>query len=91
MQHRSMRTNKDRSTFEVDSLLQRIENSRPARLGDYMTLMFLGYFDKSINDIDLVEVETYLSKTSLKKRREIKPQLDRVSEILHTVNLSNFV
>lgn len=90
MQYRSTRTNKDRSTFKVNSLLERVEKSIPSRLGDYMTLMFLGYFDKSINDMDVVEVETFLSKTTFRKRKDIRPSLDQVSQILKKVNLLSF-
>ena len=76
MKDRTMRSNKERSTFKVNSLLgtklkQRNEATNGANiwLGDYMTLMFLGFFDKNIAD-DVVEVETYLSKISHKKRKD---------------------
>lgn len=91
MQFRTTRTNKDRSTFKVNSLLERIENSKPVRFGDYMTIMFLGYFDKSINDTDVAEVDTYLSISTHKKRKDIKLQMDRVSQPLKKINRSNFV
>lgn len=90
MPHRLTRRKKPSGTFKVNSMLERIENSIPARLGDYMTLMFLGVFDRSIVDIDAVEVETYLSTATLKKRKDIKPQLDRVSQILKIGNTFEF-
>lgn len=72
MKHRSNRTNKARAGFRIDSLLAGKLKSRndTERLGDYMTLMFLGYFDKTISDEDVVEVETFLSQISHKKRKD---------------------
>lgn len=78
MQHRSTRTNKERNTFNVNSLLERVQNLISSRLGDYLTLTFLGYFDTNItmdnNDMDVVEIKTYLSK-----HNDIEPNLDWVS------------
>lgn len=85
MKHRSNRTNKSRSGFRIDSLLAgklKVRNDSE-RLGDYMTLMFLGFFDKSISDEDVVEVETFLSQISHKKRKDSsKAMQERVRNYL---------
>lgn len=75
LKNRSTRTNKSRRTFKVDSLLGiKMNKSRTDNnitwFGDYMTLMFLGFFDKTISDMDVVEVETFLMKISQKKRKD---------------------
>lgn len=76
MKDRSTRSNKTRATFKVDSLLAKklkndeLKNGSNALLGEYLTLMFLGFFDKSISEDDFVEVETCLSKISHKKRKD---------------------
>lgn len=60
------RAKRARKFFKVDSLLETIINrDRPAPLGDYMTLMFLGYMDKSITDKCYVELKTYLLKNAI--------------------------
>lgn len=74
LKNRSNRSNKRRSTFKVDSLLgikmNKTRTDNVTWLGDYMTLMFLGFFDKTISDFDVVEVETFLMKISQKKRKD---------------------
>lgn len=75
MKDRIKRTNKSRSTFKVDSLLSKKMDEKKngsandKTLGEYMTLMFLGFFDKTLPD-DEVEVETLVSKISHKKRKD---------------------
>lgn len=84
MKHRSSRTNKARSAFRIDSLLaSKLKNRNDSeRLGDYMTLMFLGFFDKSISEDEVVEVETFLSQISHKKRKDSsKAMQERVRTI----------
>lgn len=67
MKERSMRTNKGRSKFKLSSLLDtEIQKFR----NDYMTLMFVGVFDKTLSEEDVVEVETFLSKISHQKRKD---------------------
>lgn len=72
MKSRSNRTNSGRRTFNVDSLLEKQEKIQSGQLGEFMTLMFLGYFDKSLRgeSSEEVEVETSLSKISHKKRKD---------------------
>lgn len=69
---RSTRTNRKMRTFKVDSLLEQQEKNQSTQLGDYMTLMFLGYFDKSLRgeSNEEVEVDTYLAKVSRQKRKD---------------------
>lgn len=68
------------SAFRVNSLLaikqqqqqqkKRIGGGSPGG-GEFMTLMFLGFHDKTVADVDVrVEVETFLSHISLKKRKD---------------------
>lgn len=80
-------------TFRVNSLLAikqqqkqkqlRIDGTPGADRGDFMTLMFLGFHDKTVADADVrVEVETYLSHASLKKCKDgmgQPPPQERVS------------
>lgn len=77
MKHRMSRTHKRRSEFKVDNMLaEKMNKSRLDKihgLGDYMTLMFLGFFDKTLEDTmcsDAVRVETTLLKISHKKRKD---------------------
>lgn len=85
MKDRIKRTNKARSTFKVDSLLLKKNDEKKNGstndkiLGEYMTLMFLGFFDENLPD-DEVEVETFVSKISHKKRKDsFKTLQERVS------------
>lgn len=86
MKERINRTNKSRSTFKVDCLLskkldeKKNGSANDKTLGEYMTLMFLGFFDKTLPD-DEVEVETLVSKISHKKRKDsFKTLQERVSK-----------
>lgn len=88
MKERIKRTNKSRSTFKVDCLLlKKTEemnkgSTNDKTLGEYMTLMFLGFFDKTLPDEE-VEVETLVSKISHKKRKDsFKTLQERVSQNL---------
>lgn len=65
--NRSKRKSKARSTFKVDSFIDNIKNALPVPLNDYMTLMFSGYIDDFGFDVDAVEVETFLLRTSLEQ------------------------
>lgn len=84
MKERIKRTNKSRSEFKVDSLQRKLEEKKNGStndktLGEYMTLMFLGFFDKTLPDEE-AEVETFVSKISHKKRKDsFKTLQERVS------------
>lgn len=85
MKNRSKRTNKARKSFKVNSLLGRTKNACP--MPECVTLMFFGYFDETLTDIDAVEVDTFLIRTSLEQDdKSSKPQIDFVSKILTKQN-----
>lgn len=96
LKNRSTRSNKRRCTFKVDSLLgiklNKTRNDNITWLGEYMTLMFLGFFDKTISDLDVVEVETSLMKISQKKRKDsLKSLQQRVSYLGNMYILSQII
>ncbi|XP_050675164.1 polycomb protein suz12-B [Leptidea sinapis] len=86
MKRRMSRSNKGRTGFKVDSLLEKITLKKstelqPNSLGGYMTLTFLGFYDKSLDQsIDYqVKVETLLLKICHKKRKESSSAIVEVS------------
>jgi polycomb protein SUZ12 len=75
MKKRMSRSNEARKTFKIDSLLERRvkEDSdlSVTNLGGYMTMTFLGYYDKDANPREeKVRLELLLVKLSHKKRKE---------------------
>lgn len=86
MKRRMSRSNKSRTGFKVDSLLEKVTLRRstelqPNSLGGYMTLTFLGFYDKSLEDPKgyQVKVETLLLKICHKKRKESSSAIIEVS------------
>ncbi|XP_038223589.1 polycomb protein suz12-B [Zerene cesonia] len=86
MKRRMSRSNKSRVGFKVDSLLEKITQKKstdlqPNSLGGYMTLTFLGFYDKSLDDSRdyQVKVETLLLKICHKKRKESSSAIVEVS------------
>ncbi|XP_059053735.1 polycomb protein suz12-B isoform X2 [Achroia grisella] len=86
MKRRMSRSNKSRIGFKVDSLLDKITLKKstelqPNSLGGYMTLTFLGFYDKSLDDPRdyQVKVETLLLKICHKKRKESSSAIVEVS------------
>lgn len=87
MKHRMSRNNKKRSDFKIDSMLSEKVNKscldKTTLLGDYMTLMFLGFYDKTLcEDMkcdDIVRVQTILLKISHKKRKDSSAALMEVN------------
>ncbi|XP_028029143.1 polycomb protein suz12-B isoform X2 [Bombyx mandarina] len=86
MKRRMSRSNKSRTGFKVDSLLEKITLKKstelqPNSLGGYMTLTFLGFYDKSLIDPRdyQVKVETLLLKICHKKRKESSSAIVEVS------------
>lgn len=80
------RSNKSRIGFKVDSLLDTIQLKKstelqPNSLGGYMTLTFLGFYDKSLDEPRdyQVKVETLLLKICHKKRKESSSAIVEVS------------
>merc|ERR1711874_607751 len=84
MRKRLSRTNEARKNFKVDTLLDRrlkeeIE-MEPTALGGFMTLTFLGYYDKrKTKKTEKVRVELLLVKLSHKKRKESANPIVQVS------------
>ncbi|XP_063363645.1 polycomb protein suz12-B [Cydia amplana] len=86
MKRRMSRSNKSRVGFKVSSLLEKITLKKstelqPNSLGGYMTLTFLGFYDKSLVDPRdyQVKVETLLLKICHKKRKESSSDVMEVS------------
>lgn len=86
MKDRMSRTHKSRQNFRVDSLLstvtkkQALEDEKNGAPNNYMTLMFLGFYNKLMVDEQFVEVEIVVSKISQMKRKDsFKSKQDRVS------------
>ncbi|XP_026737824.1 polycomb protein suz12-B [Trichoplusia ni] len=86
MKRRMSRSNKSRVGFKVDCLLEKITLKKstelqPNSLGGYMTLTFLGFYDKSLDDPRdyQVKVETLLLKICHKKRKESSSAIVEVS------------
>ncbi|XP_075978606.1 polycomb protein Su(z)12 [Anticarsia gemmatalis] len=86
MKRRMSRSNKSRMGFKVDSLLEKVTLKKstelqPNSLGGYMTLTFLGFYDKSLDDPRdyQVKVETLLLKICHKKRKESSSAIVEVS------------
>lgn len=80
------RSNKSRIGFKVDSLLEKITLKKSTELqlnslGGYMTLTFLGFYDKSLEEPSdyQVKVETLLLKICHKKRKESSSAIVEVS------------
>lgn len=80
------RSNKSRIGFKVNDLLEKVTLKRSNELqlnnlGGYMTLTFLGFYDKSLDDSReyQVKVETLLLKICHKKRKESSSAIVEVS------------
>lgn len=76
-----------RQNFKVDTLLDIITNrnilddEKNGAPNNFMTLMFLGFYDKCMIDEQFVNVEIVISKISQMKRKDsFKSQQDRVSK-----------
>ena len=82
MKKRMSRTNEARKTFKVDSLLERRQKEDSelsvTNLGGFMTMTFLGYYDKAAREAR-VRLELLLVKLSHKKRKEATDPLVQVS------------
>lgn len=85
MKDRMSRTHKSRQNFRVDSLLSMVTNKhaleeeKNGAPNNYMTLMFLGFYNKLMVDEQFVEVDIVVSKISQMKRKDsFKSKQDRV-------------
>ncbi|XP_026274785.1 polycomb protein suz12-A isoform X1 [Frankliniella occidentalis] len=76
MRYRMSRTHRSRQSYEVNSLLEKVSKSLipPALRGGFMTLTFLGFYDKKPATGEVprepVKVETLLLKICHKKRKD---------------------
>lgn len=89
MKSRMSRNHKPRQNFRVDTLLNTvtnkhiIEEEKNGAPNNYMTLMFLGFYNKLMVDEQFVEVEIVVSKISQMKRKDsFKSKQDRVSILI---------
>lgn len=85
MKDRMSRNHKRRDNFRVDSLLEKVinkhavEEEKSGAPNNFMTLMFLGFYNKLMVDEQFVEVEIVVSKISQMKRKDsFKSKQDRV-------------
>ncbi|PNF35214.1 Polycomb protein suz12-B [Cryptotermes secundus] len=84
MKQRMSRSHKHRKGFKVDCLLDRINmknrEMQPGNLEGYMTLTFLGFYDKKVDTHqEPVKVETLLLKICHKKRKDVSSPIMQMS------------
>lgn len=81
MRQRMSRTHKNRRGFKVDSILERVKrNQNTPQLSGYMTLTFLGFYDKKGDTHEEpVKVETLLLKICHKKRKDVSSPVSTLS------------
>ncbi|XP_066993740.2 polycomb protein suz12-B [Anabrus simplex] len=84
MRQRMSRSHKHRKGFRVDCLMDRMvkknREMQPEALGGYMTLTFLGFYDKRFETPqEPVKVETLLLKICHKKRKDVSSPFMQVS------------
>ncbi|XP_044736832.1 polycomb protein SUZ12 [Chrysoperla carnea] len=83
MKHRMSRTNAARKTFRIDGLLEKItaqKINKPIPNGGQMELIFIGFYDKTIdNSVQYAQVETLLLKICHKKRKDSASPLMQIS------------
>ncbi|XP_043284267.1 polycomb protein suz12-B isoform X2 [Venturia canescens] len=84
MRQRMSRTHKSRRGFRIDTILERLlsKNNEEQNNGvrGYMTLTFLGFYDKKVESSqDPVKVETLLLKICHKKRKDVSSPIMQVS------------
>lgn len=88
MKDRMSRKHKTRQNYRVDSLLNAVndrnslEEEKNGAPNNYMTLLFLGFYNKSMVDEQFVEVEIVVSKIAQMKRKDsFKSKQERVSQL----------
>ncbi|KAI4493143.1 hypothetical protein M0802_009560 [Mischocyttarus mexicanus] len=94
MRQRMSRSHKSRRGFKIDTILEKLtsKNMEEQILGvrGYMTLTFLGFYDKKIEaSQDPVKVETLLLKICHKKRKDVSSPIMQVS--LSSINICYFI
>ncbi|KAJ1529653.1 hypothetical protein ONE63_006416 [Megalurothrips usitatus] len=91
MRYRMSRSHKSRQSFKIDSLLEKVSKKLipPSLRGGFMTITFLGFYDKKSATVDVpnepVKVETLLRKLCHKKRKDAKAQT------MHTVTVGTSI
>lgn len=88
MKERMSRKHQNRKNFKVDSMLsivtnkQRLEAEKNGCPNNFMTIMFLGFYNKAMVEEQYVEVEVVVSQISHMKRKDsFKAKNERVSNI----------
>ncbi|KAF4523289.1 hypothetical protein B566_EDAN009412 [Ephemera danica] len=78
MRQRMSRNHKSRREFQINDLLSKVVAAKmkepipQAAMADYLTLTFLGFYDKSVElKQDPVKVETFVLKICHKKRKDV--------------------
>lgn len=96
MKERMSRNHKLRPNFEMNALLDTVvkrntlEEEKNGAPNNYMTLLFLGFYNKLMVEEQFVEVEIVVSKISQMKRKDsFKSKQDRVSESIINAKLNN--
>ncbi|KAK0089995.1 hypothetical protein PV325_004128 [Microctonus aethiopoides] len=84
MKQRMSRSHKSRRGFRIDTILERLmvknNHEQSPEIRGYMTLTFLGFYDKKIEaSQDPVKVETLLLKICHKKRKDVSSPIMQVS------------
>lgn len=86
MKERMSRNHKTRHQFHINSLLDTVttrntlEDEKNGAPNNYMTLLFLGFYNKLMVEEQFVEVEIVVSKIAQMKRKDsFKSKQDRVS------------
>lgn len=95
MKDRMSRKHKTRPSFRLDALLNDVtdrnslEEEKNGAPNNYMTLLFLGFYNKSMVEEQFVEVEIIVSKIAQMKRKDsFKSKQERVS--VHNGFWNNF-
>lgn len=76
MKERMSRNHKARKDFKVDSLLtimtnkQRVEAEKHGCPNNFMTIIFLGFYNKAVVEEEFVEIEVVISQISHMKRKD---------------------
>lgn len=80
------RKHKKRPTFPIDSLLNvvtnrnSLEEEKNGAPNNFMTILFLGFYNKSMVEEQFVEVEIVVSKIAQMKRKDsFKSKQERVN------------
>lgn len=86
MKERMSRKHEKRQNYRIDTLLNKMEkrnsteDEKNGAPNNYMTILFLGFYNKLMVEEQFVEVEIVVSKIAQMKRKDsFKSKQDRVS------------